>query len=45
LGPKEKSNVSLPKENFEERNGRIIQFINPKNVFGRKMQTLRSWMK
>jgi|GEM_PF-5426954 len=37
--------ILSPEKDFEERNGKIIQFINPNYVFGRKMQSIKSWMK
>lgn len=41
---KERLLIMKPDENYEERNGRMIQFVNPNYVFGRKMQSIKSWM-
>ncbi|HKB88745.1 MAG TPA: hypothetical protein VKC53_03795 [Patescibacteria group bacterium] len=42
---KERLLIMKPNENYEERNGRMIQFVNPNYIFGRKMQSIKSWMK
>ncbi len=42
---KERVLIISSKEDFEERNGQMIEFINPNHVFGRKMQSIKSWMK
>lgn len=37
--------IKNPPENYEERNKNIIRFIDPEDIFGRKMQTIEEWLK